>query len=96
MSKKIKYRKAGGTRGGHHRKGVGGTAGKPRGRVLFSTNQRGCGGKISFGKKAALSVARKMRKQTGEGIWAYECVNCGAWHVGHSWATTQRMNGGAA
>lgn len=62
--------------------------------VLFSSNERGCGNKITYGKKTAITVARRMRATYDDpDIWPYECEVCGSWHVGHSRDTGKRMRG---
>jgi len=31
-------------------------------------------------------IAKKQSKKTGDWIMAYECVDCGGWHIGHAQA----------
>lgn len=62
--------------------------------MALSSNYRGCGRKRAYTKKVALTVARRQRKQSGENIYAYQCSNCGDWHIGHNTDMERKMKDG--
>jgi hypothetical protein len=47
------------------------------------TRERACTRKHAFTQDRAVRLANKRRQETGEGIWAYPCLFCGLWHLGH-------------
>jgi len=45
---------------------------------------RGCNHKVYYqGPKRAARAAERLYKNTGALVEAYECHQCGGWHVGH-------------
>ena len=67
--------------------------GRPPG--VLGGDVRKCSRKKAMLKSTALKVGRRKRKELGEPIYAYECDECGAWHIGHSWDREQHMKGEA-
>lgn len=43
----------------------------------------GCGKLAYSGRKVAAMQAAIARRDTGENIRHYKCVDCHAWHIGH-------------
>jgi len=60
----------------------------------LTVNQRRCDSKKLYGSEGfAIKVAKQVMERSGEWVIAYQCFNCGGWHIGHPDSTQRKVHG---